>query len=255
MIEQLQLSLTPPEGVRIPQAYAYRLYSWLLEQLPSDLGDALHEHGEHPVSHSLHFSPEKQAIVWTINLLNDDLRQNAASVLERTPAIHLHELTLHPQLLSRSQPISAQNLIIAGRNHSENRARLTFISPCAFKQNGRYAIFPQETLILQSLIQHWNNAFPEVAFTDQDAFYALSQGLHITDYDLHTVRYSLKETRIPAFRGSITIEARLDPPLLELWNALLSFAPFGGIGIKTTLGMGGAEVVFLQRNSSLRPST
>ena len=31
-------------------------------------------------------------------------------------------------------------------------------------------------------------------------------------------------------------------PLLELWNALLSFAPYGGIGIKTSLGMGGVAV-------------
>lgn len=35
---------------------------------------------------------------------------------------------------------------------------------------------------------------------------------------------------------------RLALPLLELWNALLSFAPYGGIGIKTTLGMGGVSV-------------
>ena len=59
------------------------------------------------------------------------------------------------------------------------------------------------------------------------------------DYNLHTTRYLLKETRIPSFLGSVTIEARLAPPLLEFWNALLSFAPYGGIGIKTALGMGG----------------
>ena len=35
---------------------------------------------------------------------------------------------------------------------------------------------------------------------------------------------------------------RLALPLLELWNALLSFAPYGGIGIKTALGMGGVSV-------------
>ena len=68
---------------------------------------------------------------------------------------------------------------------------------------------------------------------------ALQQGLHIVDYNLRTTRYPLKETRIPSFQGSVTVEAHLAPPLLELWNALLSFAPYGGVGIKTTLGMGG----------------
>ena len=53
---------------------------------------------------------------------------------------------------------------------------------------------------------------------------------------------SIKNTRIPGFVGSAVVEARLALPLLELWNALLSFAPYGGIGIKTTLGMGGVSV-------------
>lgn len=245
MIEQLQLALTPPEGVRFPQAYAYRLYGWLLEQLPSTLGDALHEQGEHPVSHFLRFSPEQQTLVWTLNLLQDAIRQAAVPVLEQPQEIRLHDVSLHASLLHRIRPVSAQQLIRTGHDQPANRAKLMFLSPCAFKQSGRYAIFPQEALILQSLIQHWNSAFPEVAFTDPDAFQALAQGLRIADYDLRTVRYSFKETRIPAFRGSITIEARLAPPLLELWNALLAFAPFGGVGIKTTLGMGGTETVFL----------
>ena len=245
MIEQLQLALTPPEGVRVPQAYAYRLYGWLLEQIPKELGNALHEQGEHPVAQFLHFSMEKQTLVWTVNLLNDALRQTAVPVLEQVQQIRLHELSLGAELLCRTQPVSAQQLICAGHEQRANRAKLTFHSPCAFKQSGRYTIYPQETLILQSLIQHWNGTFPEVALNDPDAFQALAQGLRIIDYDLRTTRYLLKETRIPAFRGSITIEARLAPPLLELWNALLCFAPFGGIGIKTTLGMGGTETEFV----------
>ena len=248
MMEQLQLALTPPEGVRVPQNYAYRVYGWLMEQLPPNLGDILHEQGEHPIAHSLHFVPEQKTLVWTVNLLNDVLRQAAVPVLEQTQEIRLHDVSLHASLLDHVQCISAPQLVETGRNQQTNRARLIFVSPCAFKQNGRYAIFPQETLVLQSLIQHWNAAFPELALTDPDAFHAMAQGLHITDYALHTVRYSLKEARIPAFRGSVTIEARLAPPLLELWNALLAFAPFGGIGMKTTLGMGGTDTEFIPCN-------
>lgn len=245
MIEQLQFALTPPDGARVPQSTAYRLYGWLLEQLPSELGDALHEQGEHPVSQFLYFSKERQALVWTVNLLTDELCRTAGPVLEQARQIRLHELTLNAELLCKTPPVSAQQLIGAGREQAANRATLTFRSPCAFKQAGRYAIYPQESLVLQSLIQHWNSAFPEFALTDPDALQALAQGLRILDYELRTTRYSLKETRIPAFRGSVTMEARLAPPLLELWNALLCFAPFGGVGIKTTLGMGGTELEFV----------
>ena len=109
-------------------------------------------------------------------------------------------------------------------------------------QAGRYAIYPQEFLLLQSLVLHWNTAFPDCQLNDPDALDAILRGLRILNYSLHTVSYPIKNTCIPGFVGSAVVEARLALPLLELWNALLSFAPYGGIGIKTTLGMGGVSV-------------
>lgn len=208
----------------------------------------MHLQGEHPIAHSLYFSPEKQSLIWTVNLLNDAARQVISPVLESANEIPLHELALPVSEVHVSSAVSAAEIIRAGRSCSENRAKLIFQSPCAFKQSGRYTIFPQETLLLQSLIAHWNAAFPEYALIDSDALQALQQGLHIVDYNLHTTRYLLKETRIPSFLGNVTVEAHLAPPLLELWNTLLSFAPYGGIGIKTTLGMGGTTTSFQKRN-------
>ena len=252
MIQQIQLVLSPPNDVRIPQSWSYRLYGWLMSQISSEFGEQMHLQGEHPIAHFLCFSPEKQSLIWTVNLLNDAARQVVFPVLESAKEIPLHELTLPVSEVRIFPAVSSEELIRSGRSHSETRAKIAFLSPCAFKQSGRYTIFPQETLLLQSLIAHWNAAFPEYALIDSDALQALQQGLHIVDYNLHTTRYLLKETRIPAFQGNVTIEARLAPPLLELWNALLSFAPYGGIGIKTTLGMGGTMVSF-QSRKCLRP--
>ena len=208
----------------------------------------MHLQGEHPIAHFLCFSLEKHSLIWTVNLLNDAARQVVSPVLESAKEISLHELTLPVSEVRAFPAISAEELIRSGRSRSETRAKIAFLSPCAFKQAGRYAIYPQENLILQSLITHWNTTFPEYTLTDSDALQALQQGLHIVDYNLHTTRYLLKETRIPSFLGNVTVEAHLAPPLLELWNTLLSFAPYGGIGIKTTLGMGGTTTAFQKRN-------
>ena len=91
MIQQFQLVLAPPTGVRVPQAWAYRLYGWLMAQLPADVGDALHLQGEHPIAHFLHFSPEKQALIWTVNLLNETVRQSVSPLLTSVKEIPLHE--------------------------------------------------------------------------------------------------------------------------------------------------------------------
>ena len=222
MIQQIQLVLSPPNDVRIRQSWSYRLYGWLMSQISSEFGEQMHLQGEHPIAHFLCFSPEKQSLIWTVNLLNDAARQVVFPVLESAKEIPLHELTLPVSEVRTFPAISAEELIRSGRSRSE-------------------------TLLLQSLIAHWNAAFPEYALIDSDALQALQQGLHIVDYNLHTTRYLLKETRIPAFQGNVTIEARLAPPLLELWNALLSFASHGGVGIKTTLGMGGAATDFYKK--------
>lgn len=186
MIQQIQLVLSPPNDVRIPQSWSYRLYGWLMSQISSEFGEQMHLQGEHPIAHFLCFSPEKQSLIWTVNLLNDAARQVVFPVLESAKEIPLHELTLPVSEVRTFPAISAEELIRSGRSHSETRAKIAFLSPCAFKQSGRYTIFPQETLLLQSLIAHWNAAFPEYALIDSDALQALQQGLHIVDYNLHT---------------------------------------------------------------------
>ena len=75
-------------------------------------------------------------------------------VLESAKEIPLHELTLPVSEVRTFPAISAEELIRSGRSCSETRAKIAFLSPCAFKQSGRYTIFPQETLLLQSLIAH-----------------------------------------------------------------------------------------------------
>lgn len=141
MIQQFQLVLAPPTGVRVPQAWAYRLYGWLMAQLPADVGDALHLQGEHPIAHFLHFSPEKQALIWTVNLLNETVRQSVSPLLTSVKEIPLHESPLPVTEVHASPAVSAAELIRFGRSFDENRAKLVFLSPCAFKQSGRYAIF------------------------------------------------------------------------------------------------------------------
>ena len=153
-----------------------------------------------------------------------------------------HGAPLQMELLGSHSVENGLQLLLAAREEPASRTRLWFRTPCAFKQAGRYAIYPQEFLLLQSLVLHWNTAFPDCQLSDPDALDAILRGLRILDYSLHTVFYPIKNTCIPGFVGSAVVEARLALPLLELWNALLSFAPYGGIGIKTTLGMGGVSV-------------
>ena len=242
MIHQYQLRLSAADGRRLPYAEAYRLYAWLLEQLPEEAAEALHQQNAHLLAQSLRFDPAAGTNLWTISVFADDPAAAILSILSKTEKIELHETGTLQAEVTGQKTLRARDLILREDGETGRRTELRFLTPTAFRQAGRYAIYPQESLVLQSLVSSWNAAFPETALQDPDALQAVLQGLHITDYRLRTTRFLLKGARIPGFLGSITVDAKLALPLKELWNALLGLAPYTGIGIKTALGMGAVEV-------------
>ena len=148
-------------------------------------------------------------------------------------------------LLFPKTEIQFEDIIRQARQTTSLCTEIQFRSAASFKQNGRYVIFPQEKLILQSLVNRWNSFCEEYPLCDPDALCMLESGIYIRDYALKSVRYHLKNVYIPAFVGKVTLDSRLPVPLAELWHAILLWADYSGIGIKTALGMGGANVRFL----------
>lgn len=252
MITQYKIALQNPQGGAIPAFWAYRLYSWMLECIPPEYGERLHTQGEKPISHYLFFEKEKNRSVWVVNLLTEEMEELFAPLLRRVDTIPLDTGSLQAELLHAEETITSQNLMTAARQEENiRRAELRFLSPTAFKQGGRYAIYPTPDLIIGSLLNKWELICPEYPLWDEDAVRMLQQGIFVTDYNLRTTRYSLKNVRIPGFTGSVVLESRLAQPMQEIWKLLLHTAQYTGIGIKTTLGMGGTIYVPGSRDKNI----
>lgn len=240
MITQYVICIESILGHPLYAESAYRLYAHLLEQLPQEEAIWLHQTGGRGISQFLQYDKENKRYVWTINIL----LENAAAIL-RPVLDSLQEVSIENQafpILNKAiREVTLESLLRQGREETGHRTTIFFCTQTAFKQNDRYVIFPQERLILQSLITRWNEVFPMCSMEDEDAFDAVLAGIHIVDYRLRSARFFLKNVRIPGFTGSCVIEAKLALPLLELWNTLLLFANYAGVGIKTGLGMGGIQ--------------
>lgn len=222
---------------------SYRLYGWLLEQVPEDFGDLLHRQQLTPISQHLSCSRDGDAI-WTVALLGNAAREILTPCLESLGEIPLHGNPCRAALPETRQVCSVQDLIAAGAAMGMyRRITMEFCSPTSFKQNGRYVLFPQERLILQSLVAKWDELMPDYPLNDPDAMQMLEAGIAISDYRLRSARYALKGTRIPGFMGQLTLDVNLSPPMQQIWNALCVLAPFTGVGIKTALGMGGVRIL------------
>ena len=101
MIEQLQFSLRTAETQRLPSAWAYRIYGWLMALLPADTAARLHEQGEHPLSQSLCFDAAAQTSVWTLNLLDEALAAQMRPLLAGCTTLELHGGSAPPAPSSR----------------------------------------------------------------------------------------------------------------------------------------------------------
>ena len=145
--------------------------------------------------------------------------------------------------IQQSDVLTADTIITQAEQLSSSQAaRIVFHNTASFKSNGIYQIFPTVSLILQNLLQRWNEFFPEMLLEDDDAIQMLTNNLRIRSYRLKSSTYRLKQSSIPGFCGEIVISSKLSPPMLELWKMLLIFSEYAGIGIKTALGMGGVSI-------------
>ena len=242
MICQFRFQVSAPDGERLPSSRAYALYSFLLSLLPEEYAAFLHEQGETPLSQFLYRDRESGRTVWVVTLFGADAVECIAPVLAELKEATLHTGVYPLTLLERRQFDTPHAFLLAAvESPCPQRMTLQLATPVSFRQNHRYVILPQERLLLQSLLNKWNAVFPTYPLEDEDAIRLLEEGVHLVDYSLRTTRYPLKGTKIPGFSGTLVIEARLAPPIFALWNLLIHFSVYSGIGVKTTLGMGGVS--------------
>ena len=122
--------------------------------------------------------------------------------------------------------------------------QLEFISPTAFKKDGRLSqFFPEPSLVFGSLLRRWNQ-FAPLNLPDELLRYA-RECLWVSDYSLRTVRIPLK---LESEESKATLKGCLgwvryrtnnfDRYWMSLVEALAAFSEFSGVGAKLSWGLG-----------------
>lgn len=239
MITQYRFSLAPDRECRVRPEWAYPLYAALLEQGPTGFGDWVHRDGVSPVSQ---FVLPGKIPEWHVTLLGKQAEQVLGLVLDQGSPLQLHRerVCLTPTLMETSC-IPDPDALFAQAAATGPFQELRFVTPTAFKSRGAYQILPSVRLILQSTVKKWNGCFPDCPIEDEDGqgLEALAAGLLCRRLNLRDGTYQMKGRTLPGFTGSLVLENRLEGFHQQLASALLLFAGFAGVGIKTTLGMGG----------------
>lgn len=245
MLSQMKLKLRSSSGFKAGNYISSLLQGVLMERISPEYADKLHISGLHP--YSQYVLVEDDEIVWTVNTLEKEAR---SGIIDALGSIDFTEIYLRQKDLT---------LNITGRSFDEityddllNRfyidgsvsayIMVEFITPTAFKSNGKYTIFPTARLILNSLVKKYDAFSHTVSVGDELLYEYISEHTDIVEYCLRSTKFPMEGVTIPSFIGSVKLKCSGNKEFRSLINMLLKFGEYSGVGIKNSMGMGAIKV-------------
>ncbi len=118
-----------------------------------------------------------------------------------------------------------------------NQFRITFQTPTAFKNRGKYWIMPDTRMLFQSLMKKCSIT-EESNLLDDDMLEELIEAYEPNRYQLQSTTFSLEGIFVPSFIGYMKFRMNGTEELTRFTRFLLRFGEFSGVGVKSSIGMG-----------------
>lgn len=242
MLAKLEMRLDKYEELSRHMASSF--HGVLMEQLPEKYADELHLSKLHP--YTQHLEKRDSQWYWIVTALNEE----TATRMLKGALMNLSEFTLKKHQLTvrilekQYEEMADQELAHAFYQEKASRyITIHFMTPTAFKQNGRYMNYPDIRSIFSNLMNRYDAANPEESMKDEDTLDQLVERTMLSRYELRSTTFSLEKIHIPAFIGKITLRMNGTQTMSNFANMLFRFATYSGIGIKTSLGMGAVRLI------------
>lgn len=217
----------------------------LMEKIDPQYGEILHRSELKPYSQYLDVHAGRAS--WILQTLTDEAEAGliAFPSLSKGDAIHLKRLGLSAKILDvQRETLSEQELL--QKTFFANCPRTVkcrFVTPAAFKTQGRYQIYPTVRHIFGSLIQKYSAAHTQTEILDDSLLDDLQQMVSVAGYRLQSVSFSVEGVSIPSFTGWLSLRISGPRQLVNLVHLLLQFGAYSGVGIKTAMGMGALRLI------------
>lgn len=244
MIVYAKLELKLEGNLEISNQMASAFHGALMEMLPKEYAEELHESRLHP--YTQHLEKRADGRYWIITALNE---KAATLILQdtllRIDGIDLKKHETYLSVVQRSyQELSEAELTKAFYEGNNGRyISIRFLTPTAFKQNGRYLNYPDIRSIYSNLMNKYDASNEQDSMKDEDTLEQLVQNTAVARYRLHSTAFCLEGVRIPAFAGEMTLRIGGTRTMCNFAGMLFRFGEYSGIGIKTSLGMGAMELI------------
>ncbi|HFI0635391.1 TPA: CRISPR-associated endoribonuclease Cas6 [Streptococcus suis] len=220
---------------------ANKLHGFLMEIIDPAYATYLHNLETNPYATRVERSTSHH--IWLVSLLTEEAVEQLAPKLLSLEAIQLRgsQQKIVVEKLEVENCSEQDLLTIFNGSCQENQFRIYFLTPTGFKSQGDYVLFPSPRLIFQSLMQK-HTRLTGGDEIDEDLLEYLCQHTKITSYQLNSHYYTIHKQKIPAFVGSVNVTIKGAETLRSYAKMLLTFGEYSGVGIKSSLGMGGIRL-------------
>lgn len=242
MLSRLDMTLSGAEQLNYQMASLF--HGALMEMLPEAYVAELHESMLHP--YTQHLEMRDHQWHWVVTTLNDQAKD---LIIDQTLAqknqvdIKKHELVVG---IAEKKMSELTDKELSSQFYQEDAPRtisLQFLTPTAFKIDGRYVFYPDIRSIYLSLMNKYDAASKAGSMKDEDALELLCRNTSLFRYDLRSTLFSMEGVKIPSFVGKITFRMHGAQTMTNLAQMLFRFGEYSGIGIKTALGMGAVKML------------
>lgn len=213
----------------------------LMEKVDSEYAALLHQLPFNPYSQYGQWQGDR--LVWRVNALTSEAEEHIIEPLRSLDSITLKSVRTTFDIEKTSlETASLQTLLKEINQPGPDKVRVRFVTPTSFKSQGSYVIMPSVRLILQNLLMHYGQVYDSNKDGYDETIEYVDRHVRVLAYDLRSQyfgRVARGQQRIPAFVGSMTLGLRGPATASGLVRMLLRFGGFAGVGIKTSMGMGG----------------
>ena len=216
----------------------------LMDFLTAEVCDEMHLHQVHPYSQNI-VANEKH-IYWTISTVTYEAYENVICPLLKDDVKSFYCRNKGVELLVVDKQLEAyqeEDFVAANLYNDYYKIfDVEFITPVAFKSEGKYMNYPTVKWIFQSLINKYNARSDEEDLQEDKILQMIEDSVSIIGYKLRSTVFRLERTKVPAFIGNVKLKADCSQDNINLINYLLKFGEYSGVGIKCSIGMGAIRV-------------
>lgn len=248
MLATLEIKIKPKNNILLKRDYGSLFHGYLLSKINAEYVEKLHKLKLNPYSQYFYFDKKENSYIWKISALNKEAKEKIIDIMlnDSDESIILNYNDIKINILSKEITSLTNYKNIADKfflsDETKRFANIIFLTPTTYKVNKRFTFFPSLDNIFTSMYNKWNMYGENISLEDVNIVEDISKNVNIIKYNLKSVKYSMEGVKIDSFMGNITLYCLGNKMLVNIYNTLLEFSKYSGIGAKTSISMGGVGV-------------